>query len=520
MSGSVAILEQKINLLTAENQQLKIEKEIQTKENKSLQSDISEAHQKYEDLIQKFKMAQRNRFGATSERFIDLSDQLPLFDAPQKEVPDEPTEYEDIAYTRKKKKTAQKTDHLPQREVIIPVEDKTCDCGHERVVIDYESKHLLHFIPAQVEVLIQKREVVACNRCDKGIETAPLPKHILPKCKATESLLSHIAVTKILDRNPLYHIEKSLEREFGWHIKRATMARWMIQLGIELQPLVNLLKDQIYDYDIASADATSLQVLKTPDKRPQTKSTAYCIRGGPPGKEVILFDYMDIGQELFLADIFSPFSGTLMVDGAPCFEKLAKKYPIALSHCHAHARRKFEQVYKASKKKGKLAKFAMQFYTELYRIERYAKDNNFDHDQLLNLRQDKSAPLMAQFKDWLDIHKDKTLPTSSIGKAINYALKYWPGLQLFLSDPRLDPDNNATERQIKYFVMARKNFIFCDTQPGADALGALFTVILSAKAHGLNPRTYLESVFKRLPLCGTHSQLDQLLPWNLSAELS
>ena len=79
---------------------------------------------------------------------------------------------------------------------------------------------------------------------------------------------------------------------------------------------------------------------------------------------------------------------------------------MALVNCNAHARRKFEPIAKAAKGKG-IAKEALRFFKELYKIEREAKNNTLTPEQRYELRQQKSKPLMQTFKQWLD----ELLPT-------------------------------------------------------------------------------------------------------------
>ena len=88
-------------------------------------------------------------------------------------------------------------------------ENKHCSCGECKVVIGYESKQSIHYQPAVHEILVHRREVVACPKgCDGEIMTAPAPLHILPKVNATEEFLSFLIVSKLADRQPLYHLEK------------------------------------------------------------------------------------------------------------------------------------------------------------------------------------------------------------------------------------------------------------------------------------------------------------------------
>ena len=304
----------------------------------------------YEAEIEKRISLQRLIFGKKSEKFVeDIEGQepLPLFELDADQIECDEADLEEIKYKRPKSKGRKKQDvsQLPQREVIIPVgdEERVCGCGAEKQVVRYDTKHLLHYIPGKLEVEVQKREVLACQKgCEKSIVTAPVIPQILPKARATESLLAYISVSKVLDRQPLYHLEKKIEREHGWHIPRKTMSRWMILMADKLQPLVNLMKEELLSYDVAAIDATTLQVLKEPKRHSETKSQAYCIRGGPPGKEVTIYEYNGYRQQNYVTDLFTDYTGFISSDASPVFNGIEAKKDITLSYCHAHARRKFE----------------------------------------------------------------------------------------------------------------------------------------------------------------------------------
>ena len=96
-------------------------------------------------------------------------------------------------------------------------------------------------------------------------------------------------------------------------------------------------------------------------------------------------------------------------------------------------------------------------------------------------------------------------------------LNHWDNLQVYLTDGRAQIDNNATERDIKPFVMARKNFLFTCTQAGADSLGVHFSLILTAKKYGLNPVTYYTDILKQIPYFQSMDHYIKLLPWNFKA---
>jgi transposase len=98
----------------------------------------------------------------------------------------------------------------------------------------------------------------------------------------------------------------------------------------------------------------------------------------------------------------------------------------------------------------------MAFILEVYRIERAVLDADLlgteDH---LEMRQTASAAVMEEFKAWLDVEQPKHPPKSPIGEAIRYALGQWDALTLFLTDPHLPIDNNASERALRVAALGR-----------------------------------------------------------------
>lgn len=474
----------------------------------------------YDQLQSQLKELLRNRFGKKSERYIDPEHpQVNWLNDPETFSMTELsgnaiTESEIQAPTHARAKKEKSKKELPRRIDIITLseEEMKCPCGACKSVIRYETKESIHYQAAVFEILEQRREVAACpNGCDNQVVTAPVPLHVLPKVKATEEFLAFLIVSKLDDRQPLYHLEKQLNQRYGMDCSRQTMARWIIELMAPMQPMYNLLKDYIIEYDIASCDATTLQVLNEPGRAAETKSYVYCMRGGPPDQSVILYDYNDKLHKQFASEWFAGFSGYLHVDGDNFFELVGET--AELSNCNAHARRKFEPITKATKGKG-LAKEAMRFYSELYKVEREAKKNSLKPDERYALRQEKSKPVMDEFKLWLDKLYPTVLPQSPLGKAMNYCIKLWTGLTRFLEDGRLEIDNNLTEQEIKPFVMARKNFLFSASVDGADALCMHMGFIRTAKLHGLDPYHYYVKLLKSLPHCRSVEDYEKLLPWN------
>ena len=115
---------------------------------------------------------------------------------------------------------------------------------------------------------------------------------------------------------------------------------------------------------------------------------------------------------------------------------------------------------------------------------------------------------------WLDtIFK----PIGKLKKAITYSLNQREYLCAFLDHGEIEISNNQVENAIRPIVVGRKNWLFCDTQAGANASVMIFSVLETAKANGLNPETYLNYLLTVLPerfASNPQASVDDLMPWN------
>ncbi len=97
----------------------------------------------------------------------------------------------------------------------------------------------------------------------------------------------------------------------------------------------------------------------------------------------------------------------------------------------------------------------------------------------------------------------------------NGLIKYQKQLAVYLENPLVEIDNNLVENRIRPIALGRKNWMFSDTEHGAEASGNLYSLINTAMLNGHNPYTYLVHVFKELPAAETVDEIEALLPWNL-----
>ena len=90
----------------------------------------------------------------------------------------------------------------------------------------------------------------------------------------------------------------------------------------------------------------------------------------------------------------------------------------------------------------------------------------------------------------------------------------------YLESPHLSPDNNEAENAIRPFVLGRKNWLFSGSPDGAKSSCALYSLIETAKANGLNPQAYLLELFERAPLARSEADWQLFLPWNMKVKKS
>ena len=359
-------------------------------------------------------------------------------------------------HTKRRGKRKPLPANLPRVVVDHTPDTTTCDCGQEMAVIGEKVSEQLDVIPAQVYVIEHHRPTLSCSRYDESIRTVPMPPQPLPKSGASPGLLAHVAVAKYSDGLPLYRQTKQFYRG-GIDLPRNTLANHMLRTGELVQPLVDALHAHALGYDIIQMDETTVQVLKEPGKAAQSTSYMWVMKGCPPDKPAVLYDYATNRAKEVPERLLAGFAGHLQTDGYAGYNHVLNRDDLIGLGCWAHARRKFVEAQKALPKakqnKGTKVQQALALIGKLYQIERaIAKSPSEERHQR---RQHDSVVVVDQFKAWLD--KQSVPPQSLLGKAIYYTLGQWPRLVVYLDDERLNIDNNGVENAIRPFAVGRKN---------------------------------------------------------------
>ncbi|MCF5511247.1 MULTISPECIES: IS66 family transposase [Pseudomonas] len=489
----------------------------------SRQKEVAQSYQTHiVDLKEQIKLLRDRLFGRKSEQRVEPNTpQLALFNEPESEpislIVD--IEEEVVAPTPRRGKRKPLSADLPRIEVIheLPEHELTCACGCRKHAIGEETSEQLDIVPMQIRVIKHIRKVYGCRGCETAPVTADKPAQLIEKSMASPSVLAMLLTTKYVDGLPLHRFETVLSRH-GIDIPRQTLARWVIQCGEHLQPLLNLMRDRLLESPVIHCDETRVQVLKEPDRDPTSQSWMWVQASGPPDRKVVLFDYTSSRAQEVPLRLLESYRGYVMTDDYAGYNALALQPGVERLACMAHARRKFVDAQKVQPKgKTGRADIALTMINKLYGIERELKDAS-DEQRFIG-RQEKSLPILGQLKSWLEITQPQVTPQSVLGKAVNYLASNWSRLERYVEAGFLPIDNNAAERAIKPFVIGRKAWLFSDTPKGATASAQIYSLVETAKVNGQEPYTWLRHVLEQLPHAQSVADYEALLPWNCSPEI-
>ena len=478
---------------------------------------IEHIRQQYDNLQHQIKCLLRNQYGRKSEQGIP--GQGNLFDSlntDHEQILEQPQEEKIITDARKKSGKRQLPKHLPRKriEYDIPEDQRICDCGCQQSLkkIGEEILEQLEVIPAQLFVIQHVRFKYGCVHGSKVI-TAEMPRQPIDKAMAGAGLLADTIIKKYDDHLPLYRQSEMWARQ-NIDIARSTLCDWVGACAKQLKPIVEQMQKEVLTSPKINSDDTPVPVLDPGSGRTKTGRLWVYLGAGKNAPSCAVYEYTPTRQQAGPMEFLKGYSGYLQVDAYSgydiLFRKEQKDYAITEVACMAHVRRKFYEIAEQTKTTGS-AHQALSYIQRLYAVEKEAR--SLDDEARKELRERKSKPLLADFKNWLDKLINRVIPKSPLGNAVNYALKNWEALERYLEDGMLDIDNNAAERLIKPVKIGAKNWIFAGNDQGAKNAAIFYSLIETCKLHEINPYDYLRDVLKRLPT-QLNSKINELLPWN------
>ena len=479
----------------------------------------------------------RARFGKSSEKrtYLLCDGQLSLFEqardgitekAPDETAASEKEEVSVAAYKRKPKRTMEElAGNLPEEPVILdlPEEEKRTADGRSLKCI---GRDLVRSELVREPERIFVRKYYCMTYADPDAEaltgTADIrrpdpPAPLLPHSYASASVVTDIIVKKYADALPLYRQEQMWKR-LGVELKRNTMAHWIVLTAeTYLKPFSDAFLSELLRQAVIHADETVLQVNKEPGREATAESRIWAYASSKRAeRQIRYFRYEESRKGACAEKVLGDYSGTVISDGYSGYNILSKA---VRAGCWAHARRKWvEAMPEGATKENALAAKGLEYCSQLFEVEK--KLEGLPDAERRERRQLLSKPIVDAYYAWLDtIFK----PAGKLKKAITYSLNQREFLCAFLDHGEIEISNNQVENAIRPIVVGRKNWLFCDTQAGANASVIVFTVLETAKANGLNPETYLNHLLTVVPerfAADPLAVVDDLLPWTEKMQIS
>jgi transposase len=432
------------------------------------------------------------------------------------------------AFARKRPSRQPFPEHLPRERVVIPT-PTTCECcgGGRLRKLGETITETLEVVPRQWKVIQHVREKMTCRDCE-GISEPPAPFHVTPRGWAGPNLLAMLLFEKFGQHQPLNRQAERYARE-RVPLSLSTLADQVGAGCAALEPLLRRVEAHVSAAERLHGDDTTVPVLAK-GKTHTGRCWVYVrddrpFNGGAPPAAMFYYS-RDRGGEHPRRHL-ALWSGVLQADAYGGYTQLYEAGrtpgPILEAACWAHARRPFfalADIEASTRRKAEgkmpapispLALEAVRRMDRLFEIERGITGKSADERRAI--RQELSAPLIADLEGWMRAERPKLPRGNDLAKAMDYMLKRWPAFTRFLDDGRICLSNNAAERGLRGIALGRKSWLFAGSDRGGERAADMYSLIVTAKMNDIDPQAWLADVLARI---AEHpaSRLDELLPWN------
>jgi transposase len=522
----------KVALLAERTRAVRVEAELAVAKAKASDDQVVIAHQQ----LQIAKLT-RQLYGQHSERTVRLLDQMEMaFEELESSASEDEIAAESAvakttnvaAFTRKRPARQPFPEHLPRERVVEPGPTACLCCGSVRLrKLGEDITETLEVIPRQWKVIQHVREKFTCRDCEK-ISQAPAPFHVTARGWAGPSLLAMILFEKYGQHQPLNRQAERYARE-GVPLSLSTLADQVGACCAVLAPLLRRVEAHVFAAERLHGDDTIVPVLAK-GKTDTGRCWVYVRDDRPFGGQAppaAMFYYSRDRGGGHAQGHLAGYAGIFQADAFGGYNKLyeadRKPGPLLEAACWVHARRPFfamadlaENARRTAQGRtsgviSPLALEAVRRIDALFAIERSI--NGHTAEQRRAVRQELSAPLVADLERWMREQRAKLSRGNDLAKAMDYLLKRWPAFSRFLDDGRICLSNNAAERALRGIALGRKSWLFAGSDRGGQRAAAMYGLIVTAKMNDVDPQAWLADVLARI---AGHpaSRIDELLPWH------
>ena len=341
------------------------------------------------------------------------------------------------------------------------------------------------------------RKKYSCRKCQEGVVTAPWRGKVIEKGLLGPGFLAHVITERFGNHLPYYRLESQYKSE-GLDLSRSVLCESMARCAELLEPIAEELKREILGSAVIHTDDTPVTVARSREGGSREgRVWVYLNRDGRHW-----YDFTPTRKRDGPARVFGEFTGFIQADAYGGYDRLYAPGGATEVGCWAHVRRKFVD---AEASDPDLSRAAVDRIRELFRIEEEIAGLSDDERRVV--RHERARPLLEEFAAWMRLASTQVLRKSPMAQAIGYAQNQWTALTRYVDDGRLSISNNAAERALRPMAIGRKNWLFFQREGGGKTASILMSLLMTARAAGVDPRDYFKDVLLRIATCPNAARL-------------
>ena len=402
--------------------------------------------------------------------------------------------------------------------------DRCPECGKGKLYAYEPSEIVCIRGQAPLHARVYEQERLRCNVCGVWFKASTPPEAAGPKYDASAG--SMMALLHYGCGFPFNRLQ-GLQGNLGIPLPSSTQWDVLNSAGHEIQPVFGALNRTAAAGDIFHNDDTTgrvlalekqiaeeIEVCRAQGTKCRTGVFTTGIVAETEGRHIALFftGRKHAGENL--GDLLDQRPENLSTPIQMC-DALSRNAPKGfvrfLANCLCHGRREFVKLIEDFPDK---CRHVLETLCDVYKHDAFTKDQGMSKEDRLAFHQQNSKPIMDEFFEWLNAQLDgkEVEPNSRMGGAINYMLKHWKELTLFLRVPGAPLDNNICERALKAPIRYRNNSLFFKTERGALVGDMFMSLIHTCRLNGVNAFDYLTAIAQHTRDVAAAPK--EWLPWN------
>lgn len=400
--------------------------------------------------------------------------------------------------------------------------DRCPGCLKGKLYEQQEPRRLVRIVgQAPLSATVYELQRLRCNLC--GEVYSPEEPEGVGEEKYDESAAAMIAQLKYGTGVPFYRQEQ-LGNNLGIPLPASTQWEIVEEAAELIKPARDELIREAAGGEVLHNDDTHMRVLglqRTIAKEGGERTGIFTsgIVATRAGRKIALFftGRQHAGENL--ADVLKQRAAELPVP-IQMSDALSRNAPksihVLVANCIAHGRRQFVKI---TPNFPEPCRHVLEALGEVYQQDRLTHEGGLSPIERLHFHQQHSQPVMDELHGWLEaqLKEKQAEPNSGLGQAINYMLRHWQALTLFLREPGAPLDNNLVERALKKAILHRKNSLFYKTLNGAEVGDLYMSLIHTCELNAANPLDYLTELLQHTEELSAKPA--DWMPWNYRVTL-